>query len=79
MGDDEFFSSAGPNAPRNSFSIDELVALSRRLLNIAFALYWESPVVIQSRRVPSLTGISLESARAKVTRCLLAIHAREYV
>jgi ubiquitin-protein ligase E3 C len=85
MGDDEFFSlsnslastNASTIAPRNSLSFDELTSFSRKLLNIAFTLYWrEDQTNVQEGGVP---GISLkwEGVREKLTKCLRAIHARE--
>ena len=77
MGDDEFF---GNNATtRNPLSLDELKSLSRQLLNVAFTLYWRDD---QSHGgdggISGNPRYTWESAREKVTKCLLAIHAREY-
>ncbi|KAI0061554.1 HECT-domain-containing protein [Artomyces pyxidatus] len=81
MGDDEFFSSisqaAASNAPRNPLTIDELIVFSRQLLNVAFTLYWrEEEIGVERGTVPGML-LSWEGARAKVTRCLQAIHARD--
>lgn len=79
MGDDEFFSlsvsNAGNIAPRNPLSLDELTEFSRKLLNIAFTLYWRN---IQEGGVPGI-NLKWDGVREKLTRCLRAIHAREYV
>ena len=80
MGDDEFFSSAAttaPTAPRNPLTLDELTAFSRKLLNIAFTLYWrEDQTNVQEGGVPGV-NLKWEGVREKVTKCLQAIHARE--
>ena len=61
MGDDEFFSSASTTAstaPRNPLTLDELTAFSRKLLNIAFTLYWrEDQTNVQEGGVP---GVNLK-------------------
>ena len=82
MGDDEFFSSLDApvraNAPRNSLTLDEITSLSRKLLNIAFTLFWrEGQIGAQDGAVPGL-NIKWEVVRRKVTRLLQAVHAREY-
>lgn len=79
MGDDEFFSSGNnPDAPRNPLSLDEITEFSRKLLNIAFALYWrEDPTSVQEGSVPGLGSIKWENVREKATKCLQALHARE--
>lgn len=87
MGDDEFFSSASAaaNVPRNPLTLDELVVFSRKLLNIAFTLYWrEDQIGVLQGAVPGFEGaagaaggLKWEGVREKVTRCLVAIHARE--
>ena len=81
MGDDEFFSSRNnPNAPRNPLSLDELTKFSRKLLNIAFALYWrEDTTSVQEGSVPGLGSVKWENVREKATKCLQALHARESV
>ncbi|KAH9997435.1 HECT-domain-containing protein [Russula compacta] len=81
MGDDEFFSSFGTparaNAPRNPLTLDEITSLSRKLLNIAFTLFWrEGQIGAQNGRVPGL-NIKWEAVRRKVTRFLQAVHARD--
>lgn len=79
MGDDEFFSSSNPNstALRNPLTLDELTSFSRKLLNIAFTLYWrEDQTNIQEGRVPGV-NLKWEGVREKVTKCLQAIHVRE--
>lgn len=81
MGDDEFFSGLGApvraNAPRNSLTLDEITSLSRKLLNIAFTLFWrEGQIGAQDGVVPGL-NIKWEVVRRKVTRLLQAVHARD--
>jgi ubiquitin-protein ligase E3 C len=81
MGDDEFFSSldapARANAPRNPLTLDEITSLSRKLLNIAFTLFWrEGQIGAQSGCIPGV-NVKWEVMRRKVTRFLQAVHARE--
>ena len=78
MGDDEFFSTTTATTTlRNPLAIDELVVFSRKLLNIAFALYWrDDQLSVQEGGVPGV-NVKWEAARETFTRCLLAIHARE--
>jgi ubiquitin-protein ligase E3 C len=72
MGDDEFFSNS-----RTSLTLGELVAFSRALFNIAFALYWRGDQTkIQEGRVPGL-NLRWVGVRRKIKKCLQAIHARE--
>ncbi|KAI0632541.1 HECT-domain-containing protein [Trametes polyzona] len=79
MGDDEFFSSGNnPSAPRNPLSLDELTEFSRKLLNIAFSLYWrEDSTSVQEGSVPGLGSVKWENVREKATKCLQALHARD--
>jgi ubiquitin-protein ligase E3 C len=86
MGDDEFFSSttshssttSSPPPPQNPLTLDELTAFSRKLLNIAFTLYWrEDQTNVLEGLVPGGLRLKWEGVREKVTRCLLGIHARE--
>ncbi|KAI0669125.1 HECT-domain-containing protein [Trametes maxima] len=79
MGDDEFFSRGNnPNTPRNPLSLDELTEFSRKLLNIAFSLYWrEDSASLQEGSVPSLGNVRWENVREKATKCLQALHARD--
>jgi ubiquitin-protein ligase E3 C len=80
MGDDEFFSGLDTpaNAPRNPLTLDEITSLSRKLLNIAFTLYWrEGQIGAQDGVVPGL-NVKWEAVGRKVTRFLQAVHAREY-
>jgi ubiquitin-protein ligase E3 C len=83
MGDDEFFSTAAPASntgkavaigARNPFSVTEVIALSRRLLNIVFPLYWND-MPLACSGIP----ISWELVRGRITKCLQAIHSRELV
>lgn len=84
MGDDEFFSSATPASTerpveRNPLSLDDLTTFSRQLMNIAFTLYWRTPNEGFSSPVLARAGIRLnwEGVRDVITKCLVAIHARE--
>jgi hypothetical protein len=59
MGDDEFFGTGVANAPRNPLSLGEVISLSRRLLNIAFVLYWredQTNPLKGNLRPPNLIG-----------------------
>jgi len=81
MGDDEFFSGVDApvraSAPRNSLTLDEITSLSRKLLNIAFTLFWrEGQIGAQDGVVPGL-NLKWEVVRRKVTRLLQAVHGRE--
>ena len=77
MGDDEFF---GSTAARNPLTLDELVSFGRQLLNIAFTLYWrDDQTLLQETNVSSQVKCTWEDVRDKATKCLLDIHAREYV
>jgi ubiquitin-protein ligase E3 C len=81
MGDDEFFSGfdspARGNAPRNPLTLDEITSLSRKLLNVAFTLFWrEGQIGAHNGCIPGL-NIKWEVVRKKVTRFLQAVHARE--
>jgi len=81
MGDDEFFSGfdtpVRANTPRNPLTLDEITSLSRKLLNIAFTLFWrEGQIGAQSGRIPGL-NVTWEAVRRKVTRFLQAVHTRE--
>jgi len=81
MGDDEFFSGfdtpARANAPRNPLTLDEITSLSRKLLNIAFTLFWrEGQIGSQNGRISGL-NVTWEAVRRKATRFLQAVHSRE--
>lgn len=84
MGDDEFFASAaGPStasssAVRNPLALDDVVAFCRQLLNVAFTLYWTEDQALLQRGVGP-AGYRWDVVREKITKCLVAIHAREYV
>ncbi|CAA7268920.1 unnamed protein product [Cyclocybe aegerita] len=90
MGDDEFFGtsletssssassgSAGPTVPRNPLALEELVWFSKQLLNIAFVLYWKVNSTFAVTRVSAEVQCTWEEVREKVTKCLLAVHARD--
>lgn len=78
MNDEEFFASrsiAKTSASaiyRNPLTIDEVIAFSKRLMNIAFLLYWHEEIPA-AEWVP----IPWEAVRDKVTKLLQYIHARE--
>ncbi|KAG2082638.1 HECT-domain-containing protein [Suillus cothurnatus] len=58
-------------------TMDELVAFSRALFNIAFTLYWrDDQTKIQEGGVPGL-NLRWVGVRDKITKCLQAIHARD--
>ena len=80
MGDDEFFSlpsKGGGIVARNPLTRDEVLLLSKKLLNIAFVLYWtEEQTDIKNRAVPGLR-LTWEGVRARATKCLQAVHARQ--
>lgn len=79
MDDDEFFASGSTaGAARNPLTLDEITAFSRKLLNIAFVLFWrDDPQGVQEGGIPGLGKLRWEIVREKVTKCLQAIHARE--
>lgn len=77
MGDDEFFGTGVTNAPRNPLSLGEVISLSRRLLNIAFALYWKEDQRNSAQGQLTPAQLNWNGIRDKATRCLQAIHARE--
>ncbi|KAF7981928.1 hypothetical protein HWV62_30697 [Athelia sp. TMB] len=85
MGDDEFFASVSSSSvsstmsgPRNPLTLDELVLFSRKLLNIAFTLYWrEDQTNVQEGGVPGV-NLKWEGVRESLTKCLQAIHARDF-
>ena len=79
MGDDEFFGTGVANAPRNPLSLGEVISLSRRLLNIAFVLYWREDQTNPVQGQFTAAQLNWNGIRDKATRCLQAIHAREYV
>ncbi len=82
MGDDEFFSlrsKGGGIAARNPLTRDEVLLLSKKLLNIAFVLYWtEEQTHIKNGVVPGLR-LTWEGVRDRATKCLQAVYARQWV
>ncbi|KAJ7597464.1 HECT-domain-containing protein [Mycena floridula] len=78
MGDDEFFGTrTGATALRNPLTLDELISLSRQLLNIAFVLYArEEQSDLTMKKLEGLRYTWVD-VREKVTGCLLGIHARD--
>jgi ubiquitin-protein ligase E3 C len=83
MSDDEFFArdsaAAAPDALRNPLSLDEVIALSRTLLHIAFTLYWRDDQAGLVAATAPGTNLQWDAVREKLTRALIAIHARECV
>ena len=77
MGDDEFFGTGVANAPRNPLSLGEVISLSKRLLNIAFALYWREDQRNSTQGQSTAAQLNWNGVRDKAARCLRAIHARE--
>ncbi|KAK7006156.1 HECT-domain-containing protein [Favolaschia claudopus] len=87
MGDDEFFGTSAhaggsSSAPRNPMSLDELTVFSRLLLDVAFGLYQgpvdsEGDTNMSGTTGPRSVRFTWEEVREKVTRCLVAIHARD--
>lgn len=82
MGDDEFFgtSSIGTSismTASNPLTIPDLISFSKQLLNVAFLLYWKETAMDTSVNGGRARISLLEAAREKVTKCLVAIHARE--
>ncbi|KAJ7755509.1 HECT-domain-containing protein [Mycena metata] len=86
MGDDEFFGtsahSQSASAPRNPMTLDELVVFSRLLLDVAFGLYQGPLDADGDTNMSGVTGpkgvrYTWEEVREKVTKCLVAIHARD--
>ncbi|EJD34846.1 HECT-domain-containing protein [Auricularia subglabra TFB-10046 SS5] len=75
MGDEEFFSA--PGAPRNPLTLDEVAALSKKALNVAFMLYWnEDQTDVKEGFVPGLS-MRWEGVRADSTLFLQSVHARD--
>ncbi|KAG2018861.1 ubiquitin-protein ligase [Coprinopsis cinerea AmutBmut pab1-1] len=66
-------------AVRNPLTLDELIAFTRQLLNIAFTLFWTDDQ--SSMQVGSVGGLggryTWEVVRERVTRCLVSVHARD--
>jgi ubiquitin-protein ligase E3 C len=78
MGDDEFFAPSRQQL-RNPLTLDEVGAFSKQLLGIAFPLYWQQDQYTAKQRCLPDLRITWESVRDKCTRCMQALHAREYV
>ncbi|KAJ3886169.1 HECT-domain-containing protein [Lentinula edodes] len=92
MGDDEFFSSdptvigTRPSAAhRNPLTLDEISTFTRQLMNIAWSL-WMYGGDLEIEPLPSILTSVVPNPRArltwleirgKVTKCLLAINARD--
>ncbi|TFK70099.1 HECT-domain-containing protein [Pluteus cervinus] len=78
MDDDEFFGKLqSTSAPRNPLTLDEVSALSRRLINIAFPLYWNEEQFVQVKGMIPHLQYSWDLVRDSMTKCVLAIHARD--
>ena len=77
-GDDKFSSAATLTAPRNILSPDELTPFFRKLLNIAFTLYWrEDQTNVQDGGVPGVNA-KWDGAREKAPSiCRLFIRGSE--
>jgi len=72
MGDDEFFSNSSM-----LLTLHDLVPFSRSLFSVAFTLYWrDDQWKLQEAYVPGL-NLRWVNVREKITKCLVAIHARE--
>lgn len=72
MGDDEFFSNSS-----TLLTLNDLVPFSRSLFNVAFTLYWrDDQWKLQEAYVPGL-NLRWINVREKITKCLIAIHARD--
>ncbi|KAJ6545022.1 HECT-domain-containing protein [Mycena vulgaris] len=88
MGDDEFFGTSthvggSPSAPRNPMTLDDLTVFSRLLLDVAFGLY-QGPqdadggdMNMSGTTGPKGVRYTWEEVREKVTKCAVAIHARD--
>jgi len=79
MGDEEFFPAVSNNttASRNPLTLDELIDFSKMLSNIAYTLWsTEDQTNVHAGKVPGI-NLKWEGVRAKVTKCLQAIHERE--
>jgi ubiquitin-protein ligase E3 C len=78
MDDDELFSieSDATTASRNQLTRVELVDFSKKLLNIAYALWSKEDQRIMKERAPGI-NLKWEGVRERVTTCLQVIHARE--
>lgn len=91
MGDDEFFSSSSSSSSslssttttnRNPLMLDDLRRFSKQLLNIAVTLYWREEYTMSAsggkqELVTQDLRVAWETVRDKITRCLVAIHARD--
>ncbi|KAF9647283.1 HECT-domain-containing protein [Thelephora ganbajun] len=77
MGDDEFFGTGVANAPRNPLSLGEVISFSRKLLNIAFVLYWREDQTNSAQGQFTAAQLNWNGICDKATRCLQAIHARD--
>ncbi len=78
MGDDEFFGT-GNSKTRNPLNLDEVTQWTKQLLNIAYVLYWrdkDGGRTAASDVCPGLR-VSWDTARDKITNCLVAIQTRE--
>ncbi|KAJ4469179.1 hypothetical protein C8R41DRAFT_778168 [Lentinula lateritia] len=92
MGDDEFFSSdstvigtRSSAAHRNPLTLDEISTFTRQLLNIAWSLWMYGgdleidplPSILTSAVPNPRVRLTWLEIRGKVTKCLLAINARD--
>ncbi|KAF7339313.1 HECT-domain-containing protein [Mycena sanguinolenta] len=83
MSDDEFFGTSSlASAPRNPLSLDELRLFSRLLLDVASGLHQahvdaNGDTNMSGTMGPSRVRYTWEKVVEKVTKCLVAIHARD--
>ncbi|KIM86561.1 hypothetical protein PILCRDRAFT_308371 [Piloderma croceum F 1598] len=78
MGDDELFSIEynTTTASRNQLTRIELIDFSKKLLNIAYALWSKEDQRVMEERAPGI-NLKWEDVRERVTICLQVIHARD--
>jgi ubiquitin-protein ligase E3 C len=59
-------------------TLDELASFSHQLMNITFPLYWHEDLIdMKEGNVPGMR-FRWEAVRDRLTRCLQALHMREY-
>ncbi|PPR05200.1 hypothetical protein CVT24_010300 [Panaeolus cyanescens] len=70
---------AGTSASRtrNPLSLDELKMFSKKLLNVAFGLYWVDRSAYSTGKNVFGTGVSWEDARERLRVCLVGIRDRD--
>ncbi|KAF9078553.1 hypothetical protein BDP27DRAFT_1309750 [Rhodocollybia butyracea] len=87
MGDDEFFSASvgsTSTAQKNPLSLHEIAAFTQQLLNIAWVLWMHGADLVEQSSTISTSVVPIPRVRltwleirGKVTKCLLAINARD--